>query len=263
MFSCQLELREQILYVFLLLLINTHRGTPVEDTAKWWFNILILTWELMWSARRLVLPSIYGNLTDGHFKSMVPFQLAQLWSLKHTNTPIKMLLWHGVILFSMANTVVIHFLWLYCSTVVRMCFVFQSIVCTGMMKWYPDPQHIHCIQSCEVRAQTAKQPWFKYRSMMKMLFIPKSVSPRPSVKWGNVYFSHGCIWPRTRKLLTFVLVFSLFYMSQIWHSYCGKKRKTQVLAMVMAACNFCNLHLMVSMIYSCPLVSIQADSTSV
>uniref|UniRef100_A0A665UIJ8 Pappalysin 2 n=1 Tax=Echeneis naucrates TaxID=173247 RepID=A0A665UIJ8_ECHNA len=25
----------------------------------------------------------------------------------------------------------------------------QSIVCTGMMKWYPDPQHIHCIQSCE------------------------------------------------------------------------------------------------------------------
>ncbi|KAL3054872.1 hypothetical protein OYC64_017741 [Pagothenia borchgrevinki] len=25
----------------------------------------------------------------------------------------------------------------------------QSIVCTGMMKWYPDPQHIYCIQSCE------------------------------------------------------------------------------------------------------------------
>ncbi|KAG7524210.1 pappalysin-2 [Solea senegalensis] len=25
----------------------------------------------------------------------------------------------------------------------------QSIVCTGMMKWYPDPQHIHCIPSCE------------------------------------------------------------------------------------------------------------------
>ncbi|XP_023117394.2 pappalysin-2 [Amphiprion ocellaris] len=25
----------------------------------------------------------------------------------------------------------------------------ESIVCTGMMKWYPDPQHIHCIQSCE------------------------------------------------------------------------------------------------------------------
>ncbi|KAI4809988.1 hypothetical protein KUCAC02_018838, partial [Chaenocephalus aceratus] len=25
----------------------------------------------------------------------------------------------------------------------------QSIVCTGMMKWHPDPQHIHCIQSCE------------------------------------------------------------------------------------------------------------------
>uniref|UniRef100_A0A8C3ATZ4 Pappalysin 2 n=1 Tax=Cyclopterus lumpus TaxID=8103 RepID=A0A8C3ATZ4_CYCLU len=25
----------------------------------------------------------------------------------------------------------------------------QSIVCTGMMKWYPDPQYIHCIQSCE------------------------------------------------------------------------------------------------------------------
>ncbi|XP_020791700.2 pappalysin-2 [Boleophthalmus pectinirostris] len=25
----------------------------------------------------------------------------------------------------------------------------QSIVCTGMMKWFPDPQHIHCIQSCE------------------------------------------------------------------------------------------------------------------
>nr|XP_046265023.1 pappalysin-2 [Scatophagus argus] len=25
----------------------------------------------------------------------------------------------------------------------------QRIVCTGMMKWYPDPQHIHCIQSCE------------------------------------------------------------------------------------------------------------------
>uniref|UniRef100_A0A667XQM6 Pappalysin 2 n=1 Tax=Myripristis murdjan TaxID=586833 RepID=A0A667XQM6_9TELE len=25
----------------------------------------------------------------------------------------------------------------------------QSIVCTGMMRWHPDPQHIHCIQSCE------------------------------------------------------------------------------------------------------------------
>nr|XP_020469038.1 pappalysin-2 isoform X1 [Monopterus albus] len=25
----------------------------------------------------------------------------------------------------------------------------QSITCTGMLKWYPDPQHIHCIQSCE------------------------------------------------------------------------------------------------------------------
>ncbi|XP_028987725.1 pappalysin-2 [Betta splendens] len=25
----------------------------------------------------------------------------------------------------------------------------QNIVCTGLMKWYPDPQHIHCIQSCE------------------------------------------------------------------------------------------------------------------
>nr|XP_019955585.1 PREDICTED: pappalysin-2 [Paralichthys olivaceus] len=25
----------------------------------------------------------------------------------------------------------------------------QSIVCTGIMTWYPDPQHIHCIQSCE------------------------------------------------------------------------------------------------------------------
>ncbi|XP_067108655.1 pappalysin-2 [Osmerus mordax] len=25
----------------------------------------------------------------------------------------------------------------------------QSIVCTGMIKWYPDPRLIHCIQSCE------------------------------------------------------------------------------------------------------------------
>ncbi|KAJ8011954.1 hypothetical protein DPEC_G00063680 [Dallia pectoralis] len=25
----------------------------------------------------------------------------------------------------------------------------QDIVCTGMMKWHPDPKHIHCIQSCE------------------------------------------------------------------------------------------------------------------
>ncbi|KAF7222859.1 pappalysin 2 [Nothobranchius furzeri] len=25
----------------------------------------------------------------------------------------------------------------------------QSIVCTGLMKWYPDPQNIHCIPSCE------------------------------------------------------------------------------------------------------------------
>ncbi|XP_056276626.1 pappalysin-2 isoform X1 [Pseudoliparis swirei] len=25
----------------------------------------------------------------------------------------------------------------------------QSIVCTGTMKWYPEPQDIHCIQSCE------------------------------------------------------------------------------------------------------------------
>uniref|UniRef100_A0A3B3W0Y5 Pappalysin 2 n=1 Tax=Poecilia latipinna TaxID=48699 RepID=A0A3B3W0Y5_9TELE len=25
----------------------------------------------------------------------------------------------------------------------------QVIICTGMMKWYPDPENIHCIQSCE------------------------------------------------------------------------------------------------------------------
>ncbi|XP_056149836.1 pappalysin-2 [Lampris incognitus] len=25
----------------------------------------------------------------------------------------------------------------------------ESIVCTGMTKWHPDPQHVHCIQSCE------------------------------------------------------------------------------------------------------------------
>ncbi|XP_009296921.1 pappalysin-2 isoform X2 [Danio rerio] len=25
----------------------------------------------------------------------------------------------------------------------------QSIVCTGMLKWYPNPEQIHCIQSCE------------------------------------------------------------------------------------------------------------------
>uniref|UniRef100_A0A1A8C286 Pappalysin 2 n=1 Tax=Nothobranchius kadleci TaxID=1051664 RepID=A0A1A8C286_NOTKA len=25
----------------------------------------------------------------------------------------------------------------------------QSIVCTGLMKWYPDPRNIHCIPSCE------------------------------------------------------------------------------------------------------------------
>ncbi|KAM6918678.1 pappalysin-2 [Xenentodon cancila] len=25
----------------------------------------------------------------------------------------------------------------------------QRIICTGLMKWYPDPQNIHCIQSCE------------------------------------------------------------------------------------------------------------------
>ncbi|XP_075994344.1 pappalysin-2 [Genypterus blacodes] len=25
----------------------------------------------------------------------------------------------------------------------------QSIVCTGAMSWYPDPQHVHCIQACE------------------------------------------------------------------------------------------------------------------
>uniref|UniRef100_A0A3Q0QS71 Pappalysin 2 n=1 Tax=Amphilophus citrinellus TaxID=61819 RepID=A0A3Q0QS71_AMPCI len=54
-----------------------------------------------------------------------------------------------VILFSTADTVAIHFLWLHCFTGVLVCFFPQSIVCTGMMKWYPDPQHIHCIQSCE------------------------------------------------------------------------------------------------------------------
>uniref|UniRef100_A0A3B4FZG4 Pappalysin 2 n=1 Tax=Pundamilia nyererei TaxID=303518 RepID=A0A3B4FZG4_9CICH len=54
-----------------------------------------------------------------------------------------------VVLFSMAKTAAIHFLWLHCFTNVVVCFVSQSIVCTGMMKWYPDPQHIHCIQSCE------------------------------------------------------------------------------------------------------------------
>uniref|UniRef100_A0A672KPR9 Pappalysin 2 n=1 Tax=Sinocyclocheilus grahami TaxID=75366 RepID=A0A672KPR9_SINGR len=28
----------------------------------------------------------------------------------------------------------------------------QSIVCTGMLKWHPNPAQIHCIQSCEVSA---------------------------------------------------------------------------------------------------------------
>uniref|UniRef100_A0AAQ4R5I2 Pappalysin 2 n=1 Tax=Gasterosteus aculeatus aculeatus TaxID=481459 RepID=A0AAQ4R5I2_GASAC len=37
------------------------------------------------------------------------------------------------------------------NTLLNCCYTlcFQSIVCTGMMKWYPDPQNIHCIQSCE------------------------------------------------------------------------------------------------------------------
>lgn len=26
----------------------------------------------------------------------------------------------------------------------------QHIVCTGRLRWYPDPSVIHCIQSCEV-----------------------------------------------------------------------------------------------------------------
>uniref|UniRef100_A0A4W3GA62 Secreted protein n=1 Tax=Callorhinchus milii TaxID=7868 RepID=A0A4W3GA62_CALMI len=26
----------------------------------------------------------------------------------------------------------------------------QNIVCTGILRWYPDPHLIHCIQSCEV-----------------------------------------------------------------------------------------------------------------
>lgn len=63
----------------------------------------------------------------------------------------------SVVLFSMAKTAAIHFLWLHCFTSVVVCFVSQSIVCTGVMKWYPDPQHIHCIQSCEVSLEAAKQ----------------------------------------------------------------------------------------------------------
>ena len=26
----------------------------------------------------------------------------------------------------------------------------QHVVCTGRLRWYPDPSVIHCIQSCEV-----------------------------------------------------------------------------------------------------------------
>lgn len=143
-----------------------------------------------------------------------------------------MLFWLSVILFSMANIVVIHFLWLHCSIVVLTCFVFQSIVCTGMMKWYPDPQHIHCIQSCEVRVQTAKQSCIKYTSMCK--YFPSRYQPHTkvfeTVKWVSILVSTDTISGQgLEKYLLQLRIpeLSFFPLLQIWCFYCGEKRKVQ------------------------------------
>uniref|UniRef100_A0A3P8SDJ0 Pappalysin 2 n=1 Tax=Amphiprion percula TaxID=161767 RepID=A0A3P8SDJ0_AMPPE len=97
-----------------------------------------------WTAEFTMCSKLQGSCSTPPDLNSVEYSCDQGMDVGECNLPLGI-----VILFSMADTAVIHFLWLHYLTAILMCFVSQSIVCTGMMKWYPDPQHIHCIQSCE------------------------------------------------------------------------------------------------------------------
>uniref|UniRef100_A0A3B5A2A3 Pappalysin 2 n=1 Tax=Stegastes partitus TaxID=144197 RepID=A0A3B5A2A3_9TELE len=99
-----------------------------------------------WTAQFTMCSKLQGSCSTPPDLNSVEYSCDQGMDVGECSLPLGM---QVVILFSMSKTVFIHFLWLHCLTAILMCFVSQSIVCTGMMKWYPDPQHIHCIQSCE------------------------------------------------------------------------------------------------------------------
>lgn len=130
------------------------------------------------------------------------------------------------------------------------------------MKWYPDPEHIHCIQSCEVRVQTAKHSCIKCASMCKYFSSNISLTQdSETVKRVNVCFScnhtvpdqrieYSLLQLRKPKLRCFLYVTDLMFLMQ-W------EEKKWV-----AACTFYILDLVVTVIRSCPLVFIHADSMS-
>lgn len=129
------------------------------------------------------------------------------------------------------------------------------------MKWYPDPEHIHCIQSCEVRVQTAKHSCIKCASMCKHFSSNISLTQdSETVKRVNVCFScnhtvpdqrieYSLLQLRKPKLSCFLYVTDLMFL--MW----WEEKKW------VAACTFYILDLVVTEIHSCPLVFIHADST--
>lgn len=120
----------------------------------------------------------------------VPYNPVLLCRVKPTK---KRNVFVAVACFPWLYTMVIHFLWLHCSTFVLVCLVFQSIVCTGMMKWYPDPQHIHCIQSCEVRAKQVLRQIHRYVRILSFIH-PALLSTMHIVK-ANTAGKYGSIQP--------------------------------------------------------------------
>lgn len=119
----------------------------------------------------LALSSMYSLVNYWMFTLNQCFypDLSYLGASTHKKTPIKMLLSMSVVMsecklvFSVKHN---GYPFLVAAFLNRpYVLIFQSIICTGMKKWYPDPQHIYCIQSCEVRVQTTKHCCIKYTSM--------------------------------------------------------------------------------------------------
>lgn len=144
----------------------------------WWFDIWILFWKLTGLIREEVgiILSFTVWLLNGCSLSMVPSQLVLLGA-SSIQKLTKMLLWLSVILFSMANTVVIHFLWLCCSTVSYvLCFPELSLHRDDEVVPWPSTHPLHPVMWGE--NPNSQAVLHQIQEYVQMLFIQISVSPR-------------------------------------------------------------------------------------
>lgn len=96
------------------------------------------------------------------------------------------------------------FAWTLSLNVLHML-IFQSIVCTGMKKWYPNPENIYCIPSCEVSIQVSRRTFrFSSRSSFSFLAELREYQYRWSKKntqrlnmllWCTASHDRGVEWP--------------------------------------------------------------------